>query len=85
MQRHTTVWHVFMDIIDDLKLDYTSKDSITELKAKIISWFSAFLKIYQARDVTPCMHALCAITIKILLITHNRAWKSEKCNDRASK
>ena len=38
-----------MDMIGDLKLDYTSEDSITELEAKIVLWFSAFLKIYQEK------------------------------------
>ena len=46
-----------MDIIGDLKLDFTSED-ICILKSKIKSWFGHFLEIYQTKYVTPYMHAL---------------------------
>ena len=47
-----------MDIINDLKLDFTSEDSILELQGDIKAWFELFLNVYQAKDVTPYMHAL---------------------------
>ena len=52
------IWAKFMDIIGDLKLDFTS-EGILELQRNIKSWFEHFLKVYQAKDVTPYMHALC--------------------------
>ena len=53
------IWAKFMDIIGDLKLDFTSEEGILELQRNIKSWFEHFLKVYQAKDVTPYMHALC--------------------------
>ena len=50
------IWAKVMDIIGDLKLDFTS---ILELQRNIKSWFEHFLKVYQAKYVTPYMHALC--------------------------
>ena len=45
------IWAKFMDIIVDLKLDFTSEEGILELQRNIKSWFEHFLKVYQARHV----------------------------------
>ena len=58
------IWAKFMDIIGDLKLDFTSEEGILELQRNIKSWFEHFLKVYQAKDVTPYMHALCCFSRK---------------------
>ena len=54
------LWSSFMDIIGDLKLDYTTDEAIANLEVKIENWFEKFLALYQAKDVTPYMHALYA-------------------------
>ena len=51
-------WNDFMEIIEDLKLDFPTDEPIASLTAKIKSWFQQFLSLYQAKDVTPYMHAL---------------------------
>ena len=52
------IWAKYMDIIGDLKLDFTSEEGILELQSNIKSWFEHFLKVYQAKTATPYMHAL---------------------------
>ena len=52
------IWNDFMEIIGDLKLDLPTDEPIAALTAKIKSWFQQFLSRYQAKDVTPYMHAL---------------------------
>ena len=54
------LWSGFMDIVGGLKLDYTTDDAIANLEGKIKKWFTKFLELYQAKDVTPYMHALYA-------------------------
>ena len=69
-----------MDIIGDLKLDFTSEDSILELQGAIKTWFELYLT--QAKDVTQNMHTLdCHVPEFLSLyqnihITHNKAWKN---------
>ena len=52
------IWDDFIDLIKELKKDYTTEESISEIKSRIDSWFQKFLHVYQAKDVTPYMHAL---------------------------
>ena len=54
------LWGNFIDIIGDLKLNYTSDDAISNLEDKIKKWFQKFLDLYQAKDVTPYMYSLYA-------------------------
>ena len=83
------LWQQYMNIIIDLKLDYNAEDSVLALKAKIVSWFKDFLKLYQTKDVTPYMHALYSHVTQFLLLYHNIAHYTqqgmEKYNDRATK
>ena len=78
-----------MDIIGDLRLDFTSEEGILELQRNIKSWFEHFLKVYQAKDVTPYMHALCYHVPEFLSLYQNIAYYTqqglEKYNNRASK
>ena len=39
-----------MDIVGDLKLDYTTDDAIANLEGKIKKWFRKLLELYQAKD-----------------------------------
>ena len=57
------LWSNFMDIIGDLKLDYTTDNAISSLEDKIKKWFQEFLGLYQAKDVTPYVHALYAMCL----------------------
>ena len=54
------LWVDFMNIIGDLKLDYNDKKGVDALQMKIKDWLTKFTDrgIYQAKDVTPYMHAL---------------------------
>ena len=52
------LWASFMEIIGDLKLEFTTDDAITQLTNN--HGFDKFLCLYQAKDVTPYMHALYA-------------------------
>lgn len=83
------IWKKFMDIIGDLKLDFTSEDSILELQGDIKACFELFLNVYQAKDVTPYMHALHCHVPEFLSLYQNIAYYTqqglEKYNDRASK
>ena len=40
------LWSSFMDIIGDLKLDYTTDQAIANLEVKIKIWFEKFLTLY---------------------------------------
>ena len=79
----------FMELIGDLKLDFTSEDDIIQLQGDIKSWFGLFLNVYQAKDVTPYMHALLCHVPEFLKLYQNIAYYTqqglEKYNDRASK
>ena len=83
------IWAKFMDIIGDLKLDFTSEEGILELQRNSKSWFEHFLKVYQAKDVTPYMHALCYHVPEFLSLYQNIAYYTQQClekyNNRASK
>ena len=78
-----------MDIIGNLKQDFTSEEDISNLKSKIKSWFGQFLKIYQKKDVTPCTHALYFHVPEFLSLYQNISYYTqqgmEKYKDRASK
>ena len=63
-----------MDIIGDLKLDFTSEEGILELQRNIKSWFEHFLKVYQAKDVTPYIHALCYHVPEFLSLYFTKAF-----------
>ena len=41
------LWNDFMEIIEDLKLDFPTDEPIASLTAKIKSWFQQFLSLYQ--------------------------------------
>lgn len=83
------LWSSFMDIMGDLKLDYTTDEGITKLEDKIKKWFEKFLALYQAKDVTPYMHALYAHVPEFLKLYQNVAYYTqqgmEKYNDTVSK
>ena len=80
------IWAKFMDIIGDLKLDFTSEEGILELQRNCTFTFS---KVYLAKDVTPYMHALCYHVPEFLSLYQNIAYYTqqglEKYNNRASK
>ena len=40
-------WNDFIEIIEDLKLDFSTDEPIASLTAKIKSWFQQFLSLYQ--------------------------------------
>ena len=42
-----------MDIIGDCKLEYTTDEAISGLEDKIKKLFQKFLRLYQAKDMTP--------------------------------
>ena len=83
------LWGSFMEIIGDLKLEFTTEVAVTLLKNKIKSWFEKFLFLFQAKDVTPYMHALYAHVPEFLKLYENVAHFTqqgmEKYNDTASK
>ena len=83
------MWQKFMEFIGDLKLDFTSEDDILQLQGDVKSWFGLFLNVYQAKDVTPCMHAPHCHVPEFLSLYQNIAHYTqqglEKYNDRASK
>lgn len=83
------LWASFMEIIGDLKLEFTTDDAITQLTNKINSWFDKFLCLYQAKDVTPYMHALYAHVPEFLRLYENISYFTqqgmEKYNDISSK
>lgn len=83
------LWSDFIEIIGDLKLTFTSEESIINLKSKIKNFFSLFLTLYQSKDVTPYMHALNAHVPEFLSLYKNIAYFTqqgmEKINDTASK
>lgn len=78
-----------MEIIGDLKLDYKTDESIVQLEGKIKGWFKIFLSQYQAKDVTPYMHALYSNVPECLKLYTIVAFFSqqgmEQYNDVASK
>lgn len=67
------LWSNFMDIVGDLKLDYPTDDAISSIEDKIKKWFQKFLDLYQAKDVTPYMHALYAHVPEFLKLYQNLA------------
>ena len=67
-----------MDMIGDLKLDFTSEEGILELQRNIKSWYTHFLKVYQAKDVTPYMHAQCCHVPEFLSLYQNIAYYTSK-------
>lgn len=82
------LWASFMDIIGDLKLEFTTDDDIVGLTSKIKSRLDKFL-LYQAKNVTPCMHALYAHVPEFLKVYQNISYFTqqgmERFNDTASK
>ena len=78
----------FLELIGDLKLDFTSEDDILQLQGDIKLWFELFLNVYQAKDVTPYMNALHCQVPEFLSLYQNIAYYTqqglEKYNDRAS-
>ena len=89
MDKLQALWSSFMDIIGDLKLDYTTDDAISSLEDKIKKWFQKFLDLYQSKDVTPYMHALYVHVPEFLKLYQNLTYYTqqgmEKYNDTASK
>ena len=76
-------------IVGDLKLDYPTDDAISSIEDKIKKLFQKFLDLYQAKDVTPYMHALYAHVPEFLKLYQNLACYTqqgmEKYNDTISK
>lgn len=83
------LWTLFMEIVDDLKLDYKTDQAIANLKDKMTKWFGIFLTLYRAKDVTPCMHAMYHHVPEFLKLYGNLNMYNqqgmEKYNDIASK
>ena len=85
------LWVDFMNIIGDLKLDYNDKKEVDALQMKIKDWLKKFTNsgIYQAKDVTPYMHALFCHVPEFLSMYCNLNFFNqqgmEKYNDLASK
>lgn len=83
------IWSGFMEIIGDLKLDYTTEESINQLEEKFKKWPENFLAIYQGKDVTPYMHALYAHVPEFVRLYSNISQFNqqgmEKYNDIVSK
>ena len=82
------IWNDFMEIIGDLKLDLPTDEPIAALTAKVKSWFQQFLSLYQAKDVTPYMHALyhhIPEFLKLYInVAHFKQQGMEKYNEIAS-
>ena len=72
------IWQKFMELIGDLKLDFTSEDDIIQLQGDIKSWFGLFLNVYQAKDVTPYMHALHCHVPEFLKLYQNIAYYTQQ-------
>ena len=71
------LWGNFIDIMGDLKLNYTTDDAISSLKDKIKKWFQKFLDLYQAKDVTLYMHSLYAHVPEFLKLYQNLAYYTQ--------
>jgi len=78
-----------MATVGDLKLDCPTDDAISSIEDKIKKWFQKFLDLYQAKDVTPYIHALHAHVPEFLKLYQNLACYTqqgmEKYNDTVSK
>ena len=71
------LWGNFIDIMGDLKLNYTTDDAISSLKDKIKKWFQKFLDLYRAKDVTLYMHSLYAHVPECLKLYQNLAYYTQ--------
>lgn len=82
------IWDDYWNITQDLKRDFNS-DDIELFKNKVTSWLEKFLTVYQAKDVTPYMHALYAHVPVFLSLYTNLDYftqqSMEKYNDITSK
>jgi len=83
------LWKDFMEVIGDLKLNYLTDEAISGLETKINKWFKKFNDMYQAKDVTPYMHALHTHVPEFLKLHKNLEYYTqqgmEKYNDTVSK
>ena len=83
------LWGGFMEIIGDLKLNFDNAEDVNKLKSKIKTWFDIFLSLYQTKNVTPYIHALCAHVPEFLKLYESISYFTqqgmEKYNDTASK
>ncbi|CAB4002224.1 Hypothetical predicted protein [Paramuricea clavata] len=64
------IWDGFWNIIQDQKQDFNHED-VECFKGKVTSWLELFLTVYQAKDVTPYMHALYAQVPEFLQLYTN--------------
>lgn len=82
------IWDGFWNITQDLKQDFNHED-VECFKGKVTSWLELFLTVYQAKDVTPYMHALYAHVPEFLQLYTNLEYFTqqgmEKYNDVTSK
>ena len=82
------IWDDFWEIRQDLKHDF-QPDDVDTLKGKITLWLENYLKVYQAKDVTPYIHALYAHVPEFLSLYTNLEYFTqqgmEKYNDITSK
>ena len=75
-----------METVDKLKLDYKTDQAMTNLKDKMTKWFEIFLTPYQAKDLTPYMHAMYHHVPKFLKLYGNLKYNQQGMyNDIASK
>ena len=77
MDKLQALWGNFIDIMGDLKLNYTTDDAISSLKDKIKKWFQKFLDLYRAKDVTLYMHSLYAHVPEFLKLYQNLAYYTQ--------
>ena len=52
------LWFDFMKLIDIIRSDSPSDTEISGLKEDARTWLGHFLKVYQAKNVTPYMYAM---------------------------
>ena len=57
-ERLQKVWGDFGKIYEKVRKTFTIEDSIAQYKLEIKNWLTDFLYLYQARHMTPYMHAL---------------------------
>ena len=83
------LWSDFMLLIKTLKEDYISTERASEIHRRIEQWMDDFLAIYQAKDITPYMHAFLYHVVEMLIIHKNINFFNqpglEKLNDSCTK
>ena len=83
------LWSDFMLLIKALKEDYISTEKVLEIHRKIKRWMGDFLATFQAKDITPYMHAFLYHVVEMLIMHKNINFFNqqglEKLNDSCTK